>query len=103
MGLEAFLLAQPFMEAREKKAVGTCPKGKQLKATPPSPAIHLSIHSSRPALLQWPLAVAWALVALEEAAEERPCPAEPFDRGGQEVGTRERVGLQALVGELEGR
>lgn len=34
LGLGAFLLAQPFMEAREKKAVGTCPRGKQLKATP---------------------------------------------------------------------
>lgn len=51
LGLVAFLLAQPFMEAREKKAAGTCPRGKQLKATPPSPVIHLSIHCSHPVLL----------------------------------------------------
>lgn len=48
MGLEAFLLAQPFMEAREKKAVGTCPKGKQLKATPLSPAIRPSTAPALP-------------------------------------------------------
>lgn len=75
MGLGAFLLAQPFMEAREKKkAVGTCPKGKQLKATPPSPVIHLSIHCSRPALpFSGGGGSALALVALVEAAEVRPC------------------------------